>query len=158
MIRNRIAGTRLAGTSLMAGFSLFASVFVAGITCAPAAMADSAIVKCVGSDGSVTLTDTLCETGERSVTLLAAPATAPATVHANPARLSVAAPPSVVRTVAMVHARLPARLTHPALRRFDPPSRSLARDVLTLKAARQAMILMDGAASAMRNTRVAGLN
>lgn len=133
-----------------------AATLIAGLAMAPLAHADGGIVKCIGPAGKITFTDSACDSGERSVTLIAAPkavANAVTTATDN-ATASLAAPPSAARTAAMVYTRLP---TRPALGRLDPPSRSLARDVMTLKAARQAMLLMDGAAGAMRNSRVAGL-
>lgn len=144
MIRNHIARNRLAGLLLLAG-----------ITISPVVSADGGILKCVASDGQVTLTDTFCQAGERSETLIAAPERT-----TEPAAASLAAPPRVARTASMVQARLSARNSTPgpAVGRFDPASRGLARDVLTLKAARQALILMDSAAGAMRNSRVAGLD
>ncbi len=139
------------------------TILISGIACAPLAFAGGDIVKCVGSDGSVTLTDESCAAGERSLTVVAAaqPAAAlPAAVQAaeqTPA-YSPAAAPSITRTVQMTRKKLPSQgvLRH-SLARFDPPSRALARDVSTLKAARQAMILLDSAAQSIRSQRLAGL-
>lgn len=118
---------------------------LAGMSAAPSALANGGIVKCIGADGHVTLTDTACPAGERSVTLVPGAQSAPA---AEPQPL-----PSTAHGLAA-----PARAAtgRAPLARLDPPSRSLTRDVATLKAARQAMLLMDGAAGSMEG-RVAGL-
>lgn len=118
---------------------------LAGIAAAPSALANGGIVKCIGANGHVTLTDTACPAGERSITLLpgaqsAAPSTEPQPLPSAAQSLSALRP---------AIARAP-------LTRLDPPSRSLTRDVATLKAARQAMLLMDGAAGSL-DRRVAGL-
>jgi hypothetical protein len=133
---------------------------IAGMAVTPLVFANGGIVKCIGPGGHVTLTDTVCPSNERSEILVAG--SAEAADPAEPAAASLAAAPAGVataaRTAAMVRTRLPA---HSAARiplaRLDPPSRSLGRDVLTLKAARQAMMLMDSAADSMRGRRVAGL-
>ena len=139
---------------------------LAALACAPMASAGTGIVKCVAGDGRVTLTDESCAANERSVTVVAAGAPAPApTISADaqrtasePSQASGAAAPTVARTVQMTRARLPSGgIVRNSLARFDPPSRSLARDVSTLKAARQAMHLLDSAASSMRAQRIAGL-
>ena len=140
------------------------AVLIAGMAWAPLAIGGDS-VKCVGSDGSVTLTDEGCATGERSVTVVAAaaePVAPPARVQPQAAgqapAYSPAAAPTVARTVQLVRTKMP---NHGAIRhslaRFDPPSRALGRDVSTLKAARQAMILLDSAAQSVRAQRLAGL-
>ena len=123
---------------------------------APFAAADGDIVKCIGAEGRITLTDTACQAGERSVTVVpGVDAAAPQT--AAPAAAPVA--DSVARTVALARKRhLAPTLARTPLGRLDPPSRSLARGVATLKAARQAMTLMDAAAASMRHRRLAGLH
>lgn len=149
------------------------AVLIGSIACAPLAFAGGEIVKCVGSDGSVTLTDEACAAGERSMTVVAAPAaqfdavTEPVIVpqSALSALAAQTAPldaPAAGRTP--VRARQLARAVLPgqavmrhSLPRFDPPSRALARDVSTLKAARQAMLLLDSAAQSLRAQRLAGL-
>ena len=137
-----------------------AAGIAAGIATAPLAFAGTGIVKCVAEDGHVTLTDEPCGAAERSVTVVAASAAqveSAATV-AEPAQASPAAAPTLARTVQMTRARMPAATAlRSSLSRFDPPSRSLSRDVSTLKAARQAMHLLDSAASSMRAQRIAGL-
>lgn len=135
------------------------AVLMGSIACAPFAFASGDIVKCVGADGRVTLTDAQCASDERSVLVTPAATEAPVlAATAEPAQASAAAAPTVARTVHMTRARLPDRsYAASTLARLDPPGRALARDVSTLKAARQAMQLLDGAASSMRAQRLAGL-
>lgn len=118
---------------------------LAGMAATPAALANGGIVKCIGAGGHVTLTDTACPAGERSVTLLPGAQSA-APTEAQPL-------PSAARSLA---APARAAIARAPLARLDPPSRSLTRDVATLKAARQAMLLMDGTAGSL-DRRVAGL-
>jgi hypothetical protein len=126
-------------------------LFAAGMAVAPLAFADGGIVKCIGPDGHITLTDTACQSGERRIMLVPG-------ARSEPPAAAPAAPPTLARTAGLVQARLP---SGPALRvplsRLDPPSRSLTRDVMTLKAARQALMLMDSAADSIQHRRVAGL-
>jgi hypothetical protein len=125
------------------------TLFIAGLAFAPLSFAGADIVKCVDRDGRVTLTDASCQAGERSVTVIEG---------AEPVE-SPAAAPTIARTVRMTRARLPERVVlRDTLARLDPPSRSMARDVATLRAARQAMRLMDSAASSLRSQRLAGLH
>ena len=138
------------------------AVLLGSIACAPLAFAGADIVKCVGPDGRVTLTDTPCASDERSVLVTPAPAATPLTTETlaatEPAQASSAAAPTLARTAQMTRARLPDRAyAASTLSRLDPPGRALARDVSTLKAARQAMHLLDSAASSMRAQRLAGL-
>lgn len=114
---------------------------------APLASADGGIVKCIGADGHVTLTDTACQSGEKSVTLVPA---APRNAGAGAAVYATANTAEMPRPAYRPAARMP-------LARLDPPSRSLRRDVMTLRAARQALILMDSAAESIDRHRVAGL-
>ncbi len=129
--------------------ALAAPLFLTSLACAPSALAATDIVKCVSADGHVTLTDEACQSNERSVTMLAA------TEEADPA---LAAPAGVIAAARAPRPRAHPAIVHDTFTRLDPPSRAMARDVLTLKAARQAMQLMDGAASAMRAQRLAGLH
>ncbi len=121
--------------------TLARSFLVTGLALAPCCFAGADIVKCVGADGHVTLTDQPCQGGERSVALLAG----------GEAGNAPAAAPTVASTLRTARERLSAG----GLRRLDPPSRSLARDVATLKAARRAMQLMDSAAASLRARRIA---
>lgn len=120
------------------------SLLVTSLILAPFCFAGTDIVKCVGANGRVTLTDQPCQGGERSELVLpGSPAGTEESAFA-PAPAQGAAP-----------AQHMAREPLPAPARLDPPSRSLARDVATLKAARRTMLLMDDAASALRAQRIA---
>ena len=121
------------------------SLLLASLILAPFCFAGTDIVKCVGANGRVTLTDQPCQGGERSETVLAGGRSA----DEDSTPSSAAAP---ARRLAPE--RLPA-LARATLARLDPPSRSLARDVATLKAARRTMLLMDDTASALRAQRLA---
>ena len=127
--------------------SVLAATIATSMLFAPFAFAEGDIVKCTGADGRVTLTDSACQAGESSVTVVtgAVPVLASADVPAP-------------RTVRTARERTPGDAARKALARLDPPSRSLGRDVATLKAAHQAMQLMDSAASAMKARRIAGLH
>lgn len=119
---------------------------LAGVAVTPLAIADGGIVKCIGQDGHVTLTDSACQSGERSVTLVPA------------ARRGDHTGAAVYASAAEAPARIAYRpVARAPLARLDPPSRSLTRDVMTLKAARQALMLMDSAAESIDHRRVAGL-
>lgn len=139
---------------------LFATGIAAGLASAPLAAAGTGIVKCVAEDGHVTLTDEPCGAGgnHRHAAFRGAAQVEPAPATLEPAQASPAAAPTLARTVQMTRARMPTvTVARSAYSRFDPPSRSLSRDVSTLKAARQAMHLLDSAASSMRAQRIAGL-
>ncbi|MFP5391431.1 MAG: hypothetical protein ACLGI6_07795 [Gammaproteobacteria bacterium] len=136
----------LARHLLAAGFACAA---LAAVPVQVQAQAGADIVKCVGRDGRITLTDEPCRSGERSVTLVAG-------AKADSEGVSPAAAPTFERTAHMVRSRLPdTSVARSTLARLDPPSRSLARDVATLRAARRAMQLMDGAAGPLHTPRIA---
>jgi hypothetical protein len=103
------------------------------LLCAPA-FAGADIFKCTGADGHVTLTDRPCDGAAEATVLVAAAETAPAAVD-RPARPYAAG------------VLLPRR--QPAYKPV-PPSRIMARDVATLKAARITMQLLDGPASRLQ--------
>ena len=116
------------------------SLLVTSLILAPFCHAGTEIVKCVGANGRVTLTDQPCQGGERSEIVL----------PGNPAGdedAALAPAPAAAPAQRLARERLPARR--------DPPSRGLARDVATLKAARRTMLLLDDAASALRAQRIA---
>jgi hypothetical protein len=115
---------------------------------ASAAFAGPDIVKCTDAAGHVTLTDEPCREGSQTL-LVPGNATTPAGEDgAHPLAVThivtserVIAPPSALPAAALV--------------RKAGPERMLARDVLTLKAARAAMQLLDNSA---RHAHLAGLN
>ena len=119
------------------------SLLVTSLILAPFCFAGTDIVKCVSANGHTTLTDQPCQEGERSETVIAG---SPASDEGSTSAPAAAQPAA--------RDRLPA-LARATLARLDPPSRSLARDVATLKAARRTMLLMDDAASALRAQRLA---
>ncbi len=120
------------------------SLLVTSLILAPFCHAGTEIVKCVGANGRVTLTDQPCQGGERSEIVLPGSPAGNEDSALAPLPAQGAAP---AQQMAREHQSAPARL--------DPPGRSLARDVATLKAARRTMLLMDDAASALRAQRIA---
>jgi len=117
------------------------SIIAAAWLAAPAAMAGSDIVKCTDAQGRVTLTDQPCESGATAVRVVQ-----DAGVAGNNAQAALPAPQR--------HVLPAAELRHPAWQQQPVTDRPapLARDVATLKAARRAMMLMDGS-----RTSLAGL-
>jgi len=116
--------------------SLFCIIAAAWLA-APAAMAGSDIVKCVDSEGHVTLTDQPCVPGAATI------------------RLSDERRPQGIERVALApqrhlvsSAELPRGVWRPPVERAAP----LARDVATLQAAHRTLMLMRSA-----RTSLAGL-
>ncbi|HZV63302.1 MAG TPA: DUF4124 domain-containing protein [Telluria sp.] len=113
---------------------------------ASAAFAGPDIVKCTDAAGHVTLTDEPCREGSQTLLVPgnATPASAdgehPLAVTHIVTSERVIAPPSAPRAATLV--------------KKAGPERMLARDVLTLKAARAAMLLDNSA----RHAHLAGLN
>ena len=134
------------------------SLLLTALFAASAAFASSAdIVKCVGQDGHVTLTDSQCRAGVQSVVVAASaetPAVAAPEVHAIEAG-TVAAPP--VRRITRL-AYTPAPFQHDSWSAPRAKNRLLARDVETLKAARLSRKVLDQASASAKHQRVAGLN
>lgn len=99
---------------------------IATLLAAPAAMAGGDIVKCVDSGGHVTLTDQPCDSGSATVRLER---------QDGPQAEPVTAQRYVLPAVDLRHGawKRPA-VTRPA---------ALAGDVATLKAARQALLMLD---------------
>jgi hypothetical protein len=139
------------------------SMFVTAMLAASAAFAGADIVKCVGQDGRVTLTDSHCSEGVEKV-IVAAAAETPAAAEDTSAAADVAAvadSPAVspVRRVTVQRMVLPpSELRQSAWAAPRPASRPLARDVETLKAARMSMQVLDQAAATMKHQRIAGIN
>jgi hypothetical protein len=102
------------------------SMIAAAVLAAPAAMAGSDIVKCVDAAGHVTLTDQPCDGG--AVTVRLEPGAAQNAEQATPRRY-------VLPAVDLRHAAW----KRPAVARPAP----LSRDVATLKAARQTLLMLD---------------
>lgn len=124
---------------------LLASAFAAP------AFAGGDIVKCVGADGRVTITDSGCDSGPSKVLVPAmlntAPGEAPAAVPASSPRLIRAS----IERVAVA----PEPVMHDNFIDPRPRGKMLARDAETLRAARTSLQAIDGAT---RQQRVAGLN
>lgn len=117
------------------------TLFLAGMVAASAAFAGADVNKCIAPGGHVTLTDEVCPDGTETIKLVT-----------GMAEDSGAAP---APTAAHYGARLPARPA--ALARTTAPSRGLALDVATLKAARANLHVIDMASQALRSQRLAGL-
>jgi hypothetical protein len=136
-----------------------ASMFIAAMLAASAAFAGADIVKCIDQEGHVTLTDSPCGAAAEKVVVVAASEETPAGASDE----VIAAPPvpaaPAVRRITVQRYLLPAaqpRQTNWSTSR--PPSRALARDVETLKAARSSMKVLDEASATLRHQRLAGLN
>ena len=135
--------------------ALFFAVYLA----ASAASAGAEIVKCVDAAGHVTLTDEPCREGRETVVVPASAGAPPAAAESE-----AGAATAIVLTTPVTHGLatehiLVSRLPAPAPRRDRwagkaVPDRALARDVVTLKAARASLLLMDSG----RTARLAGLN
>jgi hypothetical protein len=127
-------------------------LFLAGMVFTSAAFAGTDINNCMTASGQVTLTDEVCPSGAQTVKVISVPSTEAAPVAEAPAA------EATVRTASVEHytvGRMPSRWMMPA--RFTPPSRGLARDVATLKAARANMHMVDSAAQMAKSQRLAGL-
>lgn len=116
------------------------TLFLAGMVAASAAFAGADVNKCVAPTGHVTLTDEVCPDGTDTVKL----------VNGMAEGSGITAAPTVER----YSARLPAR---PLALARTTPSRGLALDVATLKAARANLHVFDSASQALRSQRLAGL-
>jgi hypothetical protein len=127
------------------------AIFLAGMVFASSAFAaGNDIKKCVTESGHVTLTDEVCPNGSHTVKIISAPASA----EAEPGRDATA----VSRTAANERytvARIPARYL-PQMK-STTPSRGLALDITTLRAARANMQMFDNASQSLRMQRIAGL-
>lgn len=128
------------------------ALLLAAIAATPA-FAGGDIVKCVDADGRVTITDNQCGSGVAKVLVPAAVNTPPgeevaaAVAPAKPVRANIQ---RVALTVEPVQ--------HDNWVDPRPHSKMLARDAATLKAARMSLQVLDEAASAGRQQRMAGLN
>ncbi|MEJ7805861.1 MAG: hypothetical protein WKG03_08080 [Telluria sp.] len=125
------------------------AIFLAGMVFASGAFAaGNDIKKCVTESGHVTLTDEVCPGGSHTVKVISAPAQADTSGNPNPMMRTVA-------TERYAPARIPARYT--TLMKSATPSRGLALDITTLRAARANMQMFDNATQSLRSQRVAGL-
>jgi hypothetical protein len=153
MVREMMRSFRL--LSMIAAGAASAAVWLAS----PAAMAGNDVVKCVDPQGHVTLTDQPCAAGSASVRVAtgAEPgyANAPGGAYGASAGGDTgssggdeAERPVADRLAAQRHIVPAADLRHSAWRPPQAPGplhvAPLARDVATLKAARRAMMLLDG--------------
>jgi hypothetical protein len=111
------------------------TLLIATLLLSASAWAGTDVVKCTDGEGHVTLTDRPCSGGAEATVLVAAAETPPAVQPSAPARPYAAG------------VLLPRR--QPSYKPV-PPSRIMARDVATLKAARITMQLLDGPASALQ--------
>ena len=128
------------------------AIFLAGLVLASSAFAAD-INKCVGTSGTVTLTDAACPAGAQTVKVISGPAEAPPDASIEDSGAApVAQRPSVERYSV---ARLPVR--YAARASSTQPARGLSLDIATLKTARLNMHLIDNAAQSMRSQRLAGL-
>ena len=110
-------------------------MLLATLLLAASAWAGGEVVKCTDAEGHVTLTDRPCERGAQAALLVSEAEAPPAALPSAPARPYAAG------------VLLPRR--QPSYKPV-PPSRIMARDVATLKAARLTMQLLDGPAPAMQ--------
>jgi hypothetical protein len=135
------------------------SMFIAAMLAASAAFAGADIVKCVDQEGHVTLTDSHCSAAAEKVVVVAVsedtPAAAPDEMIAAPA---APAAPAVRRMTVQRDLLPPAQPRQTNWSTTRPPSRALARDVETLKAARSSMKVLDEASATLKHQRLAGLN
>ncbi|UOD29340.1 hypothetical protein INH39_28675 [Massilia violaceinigra] len=150
--------------------ALTRSMFFAGLMLSSSVFADAEIVKCIGSDGAVTLTDARCPASTQTVAVVAASAQ-PSTADdaagtgaeedyalalggdaAEPEAAVAVSAPTIERYNS---AAVWTKRDLPGVRKYA--SGTLARDVTTLKAARHSLMLQDSAAQAARSQRLAGL-
>lgn len=133
----------------------FASTLFAGaqaVALATPAMAGGDIVKCVGADGRVTLTDGDCPSGVASVIVPAALNTAPGEDKAG----ALASTPAVNTTAVLRRASLSVQpIEHDNFIDPRPRGKVFARDAATLRAARASLLALDEAAASARSQRMA---
>jgi hypothetical protein len=119
---------------------MIAAAALSAAVAAPAALAGNEILKCVDTEGHVTLTDQPCDTGSATVRLSSEP----------PQQSQLQ---SQSQSQPQRHVVTPAELRHAGWK--QPPvvrAAPLSRDVATLKAARRMMMLQE------TKPRLAGLN
>lgn len=143
--------------------TLTRSLFFAGLMLSSAVFADPEIVKCIDSDGKVTLTDVHCPATAQTVAVVTGGTEAAASEEAEdenqmPLVSGEAAAPTTASAPAIErgNASAWARRAFPGAHKHA--GGSLARDVATLKAARHSLMLQDSAAQAARSQRLAGLH
>lgn len=126
------------------------AIVILGLFGASSTFAGSEIVKCVDADGKVTLTDAACPASAQVVALVAGDSD-----DGNGNNGDAAAAPDAAPTVDRYYpAYVPPRRQLPVVKR-QSASGSLARDVATLQVARSNLRLLDSAAQAARNQRIA---
>lgn len=132
--------------------TLLRSAIIAGLVISTAISASvsagTEIVKCVDTDGNVTLTDAACPSNAKAAVLV--------TGASEPDETPVMGDMPTIQSTAAERYSMPrfARRELPAARRM-PPGSLLARDVATLKAARASMQLLDSASQSLRAQRLA---
>ena len=121
------------------------SFILAALAATPAALAGSDILKCVDSNGRVTLTDQPCEGGARAERMTAASAlNVPSESMSGSSGMGATGSGGDDPVVVQRYAPLPAiDRQHEWRPRVPKHERPLARDVATLKAARAQMLLSD---------------
>jgi hypothetical protein len=119
------------------------TIFLGWILVVFAGFARADTVQCVDETGTVTYTDVPCENGADA-------ARASALTDSSPVRAKVSSPAGTFTAVG--EARESAWVKKPA------SNRKLAPDVATVKAARSSMLLMDRAASLLRQQKFAALD
>ncbi len=151
--------------------ALTRSMFFAGLMLSSSVFADAEIVKCIDSDGKVTLTDARCPASAHVVAVVATsaqPSSADETTvsgaeedfalamsggdASEPAVAVEVSAPTIERYNS---AAVWTKRDLPGVRKYA--SGTLARDVATLKAARHSLMLQDSAAQAARSQRIAAL-
>lgn len=128
--------------------SLIRTLILAGVVLSSTVSAGSDIVKCIDAQGNTTLTDAACPDTSKVVAVVAG-SNAPDEVQ------TTGEPPTFEAVAAE-------RYSAPRLARRELPvvkaqfgKNPLARDIATLKMARQNLQLADNAAHAMRAQRIA---
>lgn len=132
------------------------SLFVSALLAASAAFGGADIVKCVDQEGHVTLTDSHCGAAAESVVVVAA--SEDTSTGASDEAIAAPAAPAVRRVTVQRYVLPPEQPRQASLSTPHPPSRALARDVETLKAARLSMKVLDEASTTLKHQRLAGLN
>lgn len=131
------------------------SLMLAAVVAAPAALAGTEILKCVDSDGRVTLTDQPCEGAARVTRMSFGSSPSSDSASSDAARggsgsLAATGSGGGSETAATQGVPLQRYAATPRMQqqhdwrpRLPPRDRPLARDVATLKAARAQLLLLD---------------
>lgn len=137
------------------------TIFISAFMLSASAHAGNDIVKCVDRAGRITLTDEACPDNAQVVSVLATASSAGAIINSAVAisadgAYSPATAPRATRIERYTLARLPV-VRHDMPLKRTPIAAGLNRDVMTLKAARLTMRMLDTTAQAARSQRIAGL-